>query len=86
MYAEKILGIIIARRKNAWKSSMYQGKCSETTMYAEKKCSESSIKSGKMLGIIDARGKNARNHRCTQKKCSKSPMKGVRMLGKDKVC
>ena len=70
MYAEKILRIVNVKVQGCWEMAMYTEKCSELSM-----------QSGKMLGIIDARRKNTRNHQCTQKNTRKRQCKGVRMLG-----
>ena len=75
MYTEKILRIVNVKVQGCW----------EMVMYTEN-CSELSMQSGKMLGIIDARRKNTRNRQYTQKKYTESSMQGARMLGNDKVC
>ena len=69
MYAEKILRIVNVKVQGCWEMAMYTEKCSELSM-----------QSGKMLGIIDARRKN------TRKKYTESSMQSVKMLGNDKVC
>ena len=70
MYAEKILRIVNVKVQGCWEMAMYTEKCSELSM-----------QSGKMLGIIDARRKNARSRRCMQKKYSKSVIHPRRTLG-----
>ena len=93
---ERMFGIVNARYKNTRKRQCKDARmlgngnvkvqgCWEMAMYTEK-CSELSMQSGKMLGIIDARRKNTRNRQCTQKKYTESSMQSAIMLGNDKVC
>ena len=74
MQGTRILGNVNVKVQGCWEMAMYTEKCSELSM-----------QSGKMLGIIDARRKNARNRRCMQTKHTESSMQGARMIGNDNV-
>ena len=79
MYAEKILGIVNARCKNAGKRQSMLKKYSDSSMQVEKmlgivnaRCKntrKSSMYAEKILGIVNAKWENARNYRCKAKEC-----------------